>query len=46
MMETLAKYYEKEYKQQQKVRQATTYPKVIVIFALVVVSGLSYFCSS
>lgn len=43
MMETLAKYYEKEYKQQQKVRQATTYPKVIVIFALSIVSGLVTF---
>lgn len=43
MMETLAKYYEKEYKQQQKVRQATTYPKVIVLFALSIVSGLVTF---
>lgn len=43
MMETLAKYYEKEYKQQQKVRQATTYPKAIVVFALSIVSGLVTF---
>lgn len=43
MMETLSRYYEKEYKQQQKVRQATTYPKAIVIFALSIVSGLVTF---
>jgi len=43
MMETVSKYYDKEYKQQQKVKQATTYPKVIVIFALSVVSGLVTF---
>jgi type IV pilus assembly protein PilC len=43
MMETLSKYYEKEYKQQQKIKQATTYPKVIVLFALSTVSGLVTF---
>jgi type IV pilus assembly protein PilC len=43
MLETLSKYYEKEYKQQQKVRQATTYPKVIIVFALSIVSGLVTF---
>ena len=43
MLETLSKYYEKEYKQQQQIKQATTYPKVIVIFALSVVSGLVTF---
>ena len=43
MMETLASYYEKEYKQQQKIKQATTYPKLIVIFALAIVCGLVTF---
>lgn len=40
MMETMADYYEKEYKQQQKIKQAMTYPMAICIFALVVVTGL------
>jgi type IV pilus assembly protein PilC len=43
MMETLASYYEKEYKQQQKIKQATTYPKLIVIFAFAIVCGLVTF---
>lgn len=37
VMEKMANYYEKEYKQQQKVKQALTYPAVICIFALIVV---------
>ncbi|MBU3110246.1 type II secretion system F family protein [Clostridium lacusfryxellense] len=43
ILDTLAKYYENEHKQQQKISQATTYPKVIVIFAMVVVTGLVTF---
>jgi len=43
ILDTLAKYYENEHKQQQKVKQATTYPKVIVIFAGIVVTGLVTF---
>ena len=43
ILDTLAKYYENEFKQQQKIKQATTYPKVIVIFALIVVTGLVTF---
>lgn len=40
IMGTMASYYEKEYKQQQKIKQAMTYPMVISIFALLVVTGL------
>lgn len=40
IMRTMASYYEKEYKQQQKIKQAMTYPMVISIFALLVVTGL------
>ena len=43
MLDTLSNYYEKEYKQQQKIKQATTYPKAIMIFALLVVSALVTF---
>jgi len=43
MMNMMAAYYEKEYKQQQKIKQATTYPKVISIFALIVVTGMVAF---
>lgn len=37
VMKKMADYYEKEYKQQQKVKQALTYPAVICIFALIIV---------
>ena len=37
IMDRMAAYYDKEYKQQQKVKQALTYPAVVSIFALVVV---------
>ncbi|SMC24412.1 type IV pilus assembly protein PilC [Clostridium acidisoli DSM 12555] len=40
VMIKMADNYEKEYKQQQKVKQALTYPAVICIIALVVVSIL------
>lgn len=40
VMIKMADNYEKEYKQQQKVKQALTYPAVIFIIALVVVSIL------
>jgi type IV pilus assembly protein PilC len=43
MMNMMAVYYEKEYKQQQKIKQATTYPKVISVFALIVVTGMVTF---
>jgi type IV pilus assembly protein PilC len=37
IMERMATYYDKEYRQQQKTKQAMTYPTVVSIFALVVV---------
>ncbi len=40
IMKKLADYYEKEYKQQQKVKQALTYPAIISIFAFLVVNVL------
>ncbi|MBU3090565.1 type II secretion system F family protein [Clostridium sp. CF011] len=40
---TLAKYYENEHKLQQKIKQAITYPKVIVIFSFIVVTGIVIF---
>ncbi len=40
IMKKLADYYEKEYKQQQKVKQALTYPAIISIFAFIVVNVL------
>jgi type IV pilus assembly protein PilC len=36
-MGRMASYYDKEYRQQQKTKQAMTYPTVVSIFALVVV---------
>lgn len=38
IMETMADYYDKEYKQRQKIKQALTYPAVVCIFALLVVT--------
>ncbi|MDD3225038.1 MAG: type II secretion system F family protein [Clostridium sp.] len=40
IMKKMANYYEKEYKQRQKIKQALTYPIVICIFALIVVNIL------
>ena len=40
ILDTMAAYYDKEYKQQQKIKQALTYPAVISIFAIVVVTML------
>lgn len=39
-MQRMAEYYEKEYKQQQKVKQALTYPMIICIFAIIIVNVL------
>ena len=43
MLDTLSNFYEKENKQQQKIKQATTYPKFIFTFAMLVVIGLVTF---
>lgn len=40
IMERTAVYYEKQYKLQQKIKQATTYPKLLVIVAIFAVSFL------
>ena len=40
MMKKMAEYYDKEYEQQQKVKQAMTYPMVICIFSVIVVNYL------
>lgn len=40
IMERTAVYYEKQYKIQQKVKQATSYPKILVIVAIVAVAFL------
>ncbi|KJU70987.1 type II secretion system F family protein [Clostridium baratii] len=37
VMSELAKYYEKQYKQKQKVSSSTMYPKIVMTFAVVVV---------
>lgn len=37
IMDRMASYYDKEYKQRQKVKQAMTYPMVVSIFAFAVV---------
>lgn len=40
IMERTAVYYEKQYKLQQKIKQATTYPKILVIVAILAVAFL------
>lgn len=40
IMERTALYYEKQYKLQQKIKQATTYPKILVIVAILAVAFL------
>lgn len=40
IMNELSEYYRKQYKQKQKVSQATMYPKIIVVFTIMVVSFL------
>lgn len=40
IMNELSEYYKKQYKQKQKVSQATMYPKIIVVFTVVVVGFL------
>ena len=40
IMERTAVYYEKQYKIQQKIKQATTYPKILVIVAIAAVAFL------
>lgn len=40
ILEKMATYYEKELKQQQKIKAALTYPAVIAVFALLVVNLL------
>lgn len=39
----LATYYNKAYKQEQKIKSALIYPKIVIGFAIVVVLGLMYF---
>ncbi|MGG7178831.1 type II secretion system F family protein [Clostridium paraputrificum] len=43
VMNELSAYYTKQYKQTQKVNQATMYPKVVLVFAVVVVGFLLAF---
>ncbi|MDP4143034.1 MAG: type II secretion system F family protein [Bacillota bacterium] len=40
IMLRMAEYYDKEYKQQQKVKQALTYPIIVCIFAVLIVNVL------
>lgn len=40
IMERTAVYYEKQYKLQQKIKQATTYPKILIIVAILAVAFL------
>ena len=40
IMNELSEYYKKQYKQKQKVSQATMYPKIIVVFTVAVVGFL------
>ncbi|MBS6007474.1 MAG: type II secretion system F family protein [Clostridium baratii] len=40
IMNELSEYYKKQYKQKQKVSQATMYPKIIVVFTIAVVGFL------
>lgn len=40
IMERMSNYYDKEYRMNQKVKQALTYPLIICIFAIVVVTFL------
>lgn len=40
IMNELSEYYKKQYKQKQKVSQATMYPKIIIVFTVVVVGFL------
>lgn len=39
----LSKYYDKSYKQEQKIKSALVYPKIVIGFAVAVVLGLMYF---
>ncbi|MEG0238490.1 MAG: type II secretion system F family protein [Clostridium sp.] len=43
VMSELAKYYEKQYKQKQKVSSATMYPKVVLTFAVLIVMAMMTF---
>lgn len=40
IMERMADYYDKEYKQQRKIKSALTYPMIIVVVAILVISLL------
>lgn len=40
IMNELSIYYDKAYKQKQKINQATIYPKLVVIFAIIIVGFL------
>lgn len=40
IMNELSEYYKKQYKQKQKVSQATMYPKIIIVFTIAVVGFL------
>ncbi|WP_338597062.1 type II secretion system F family protein [Clostridium baratii] len=40
IMNELSEYYKKQYKQKQKVSQATMYPKIIIVFTVAVVGFL------
>ena len=43
VMKELAKYYEKQYKQKQKVSSATMYPKIVMVFAILIVMAMMTF---
>ncbi|MCR6514822.1 type II secretion system F family protein, partial [Clostridium sp. LY3-2] len=40
IMNELSEYYKKQYKQKQKVAQSTLYPKIVIVFATVIVGFL------
>lgn len=43
IMNELSEYYRKLYKQKQKVSTATMYPKIVIIFSIIVVMGMVTF---
>lgn len=43
IMNELSEYYRKLYKQKQKISSATIYPKIVIVFALVIVMGMVTF---
>lgn len=43
IMSELSDYYSRQYKQQQKVSQATMYPRIVIVFSLLVLLGMMTF---